>query len=112
MKRLFFSVLVILSCTSQSYAFSDAVVNKIAEVLVEKINADKEVAIAAIKQSPSITIDGKVFNKVTIGEDVLLVGNAGIFLLGEIEIGSITNIVELRKNSVVIGNVGFTAGSN
>ena len=111
MRKFILAIVVLVGFVSQSYALSGAVVEKIAEVLEAKINADKEVAIAAIKQSPTITIDGEVFNKVTIGEDVVLVGNAGIFLLGSIDVGSITNIVELRKNSVVIGNVGVTAGN-
>ena len=110
MKKFLFSVLVVLGCASQSYALSGAIADKVAEVLVAKVNADKEVAIAAVKNSPKITIDGDIYNKVTIGEDVVLVGNAGIFLLGDIEIGSITNIVELKKNSIVIGNVGVAAG--
>ncbi len=110
MKRFFFSILVVIGFAAQLCASSDIIADKVAEILVAKVNADKETALEAVKNSPKITIDGDIFNKVTIGEDVILVGNAGIFLLGDIEVGSITNIVELRKNSVVIGNVGVAVG--
>jgi len=112
MKKFFFSMLVVIGFVSQLHASSGALSDKVAEILVAKVDADKEVALEAVKNSPKITIDGDIFNKVTIGENVILVGNAGIFLLGDIETGSITNIVELRKNSIVIGNVGVTADGN
>ncbi len=108
MKKFFFSMLVI--GFAAQHVLGGTIADKVAEVLVAKIDADKEVALEAVKRAPKITIDGAIFNKVTIGEDVVLVGNAGIFLLGDIEIGSITNIVELRKNSIVIGNVGVAIG--
>ncbi len=108
MKKFFFSILVTSFATQ--HVFGSTIEDKVAEILVAKVNADKEVALEAVSSSPKITIDGDIFNKVTIGENVVLVGNGGIFLLGDIEIGSITNIVELRKNSIVIGNVGVAVG--
>jgi len=110
MNRILFGMFVVLGLSTQSYAMSDAIMNKVADILVTKINADKEVALKALASSPKITIDGEVFNHVTIGEDAVVIGNAGVLLLGDVEIGSITNIVELKKNSVVIGNAGIVVG--
>ena len=110
MKNFLFGIVVLLGLSVQSYAMSDALINKVGDILVAKINADKEVALAAIKNSPKITIDGKVYNHVVIGEDAVLIGNGGVLLLGDVEIGDITNEVELQKNSTVIGNVGVVAG--
>ena len=110
MKKFLFGIILLFGLNVQSYAMSDALLNKVADILVAKIEADKEVAIAAIQNSPKITIDGKVYNHVIIGEDAILIGNGGVLLLGDIDIGDIHNEVELRQNSLVIGNIGVTAG--
>ena len=110
MKKFLFGVVILLGLSVQSYALSDAVINKVGDILVAKVNADKEVALAAIRNSPKITIDGSVYNHVVIGENAVLIGNGGVLLLGDVEIGSITNEVELKANSWVIGNVGVAVG--
>jgi len=113
MKKILLSVIVSLGLTVQSYAgVPEVIAGKVADILTAKINADKDVAIEALKSASTITIDGEVYNHVTIGERVIMIGNTGVVLLGDVSIGSIKNIVDIKKDAVVIGNVGVIAGGH
>jgi len=113
MRKIIFGVILSLGLTMQSYAgVPEVIAGKVADILTAKINADKDVAIEALKNASTITIDGEVYNHITIGERVVMIGNSGVVLLGDINIGSVKNIVDIEKDAVVIGNVGVIAGGH
>ena len=113
MRKIIFGAIVSLGLTMQSYAgVPEVIAGKVADILTAKINADKEVAIEALKSASTITIDGELYNHVTIGERVVMIGNTGVVLLGDISIGSVKNVVDIKQDAVVIGNVGVIVGGH
>jgi hypothetical protein len=113
MKNFLLGAIISIGLTIQSYAgVPEVIAGKVADILTAKINADKDVAIEALKSASTITIDGEVYNHITIGERVVMIGNTGVVLLGDVNIGSIKNIVDIKKDAVVIGNVGVIAGGH
>lgn len=77
--KAIFLVVVFLGLSINGYAeITKLLANKVADKLVALINADKEVALAAIEHSKKIEINGTVFNHVTYGEDSILIGNGRI----------------------------------
>jgi hypothetical protein len=113
MKNFLLGAIISIGLTIQSYAgVPEVIAGKVADILTAKINADKDVAIEALKSASTITIDGEVYNHITIGERVVMIGNTGVVLLGNVNIGSIKNIVDIKKDAVVIGNVGVIAGGH
>ena len=117
MKKILLSVIVSLGLTVQSYAgVPEVIAGKVADILTAKINADKDVAIEALKSASTITIDGELYNHVkiqsqtpSIGERIIMVGGTGVVFLVDINISNIKN-VDIKKDAVVIGNQGILVG--
>ncbi|HIP26595.1 MAG TPA: hypothetical protein EYG80_02950 [Flavobacteriaceae bacterium] len=118
MNKVIFSGVVLCGLTVYSYAgLPEVIADKVADLLTTKINADKEVSIEALKNSLTITIDGELYNYVTINaynhvlsdERVVMVGNAGVVLLGDKNISSMKDIVDIKKKLSLLVIMGFTS---
>jgi len=105
MNKIIFGGMFLLGVSIYSYAgLAEPIVEKVADILIAKINADKDVAIEALKNASTITIDGEIYHHITIGERVVIISNSGGILLGDVNIGSITNIVDIKKDAVVLNS--------
>lgn len=81
--KAIFLVVVFLALSINGYAeITKLLANKVADELVTKLNADKDIALIAIEHSKKIEINGTIFNHVTLGEDSILIGNGRVRIMG------------------------------
>ena len=108
MNKIIFSGVALFGLTICSYAgVPEVIAEKVANIITARINVDKEIVQEALRNASTITIDGELYNHVTIAKRVIMVGNAGVVLLGDINISSVTDITDIKRDAVILGNRGF-----
>ena len=111
--KTIFLVVVFLGLSIQGYAeTSRSLINEMVKQLVEKLNADEEVALAAIKYSKKIVLNGIVFNHVVIGEDSVLLGNGIIVCLDDISIDANLTLIDIENLCPIISEFGLASQKN
>lgn len=106
-KLLILFLLFTLECVSQ---VSNTVNEKVSDILVSKMNVDKEVIFEKIKNAKTFVVGDKVFYYIIVDEKTVMINHQGIVVLYDINIKDIKSESQLEENSVVIGNVGVIVG--
>ena len=74
MNKIIFSGVALFGLTIYSYAeLPEVIAGKVADILTAKINADKDVAIEALKNASTITIDGDVYFYTILSERMVVI---------------------------------------
>jgi len=108
--KAIFLVVVFLGLSINGYAeITKLLANKVFDELVAKLNADKDVALAAIEHSKKIEINGTVFHHVTLGEDSILIGN-GRFRIMDFDTLIDGNLTLSDMNKLLLSPISTESG--
>ena len=91
---------------------AESITGAISGVVKEKINADKEVAIANINKGTEVTVSNSTINIKTKLKDGAIIGNTGLVAIGEkVELDNVEMVLNTDvKESLLLGNSGVVLG--
>jgi len=93
---------------------AESITGAISDVVKEKINADKEVAIAAINRGTEVTVSNSTISIKTKLKDGAIIGNTGLIAVGtNVNIDNTKIAIETDvDNGILVGNSGIILGGH